>query len=138
MYGRLVVLTSFALVLSTSFVAASTPEIRRWTDNSGKYSVDAELVEVKQDSVVLKKASGSVVIVPIARLGVADRQYLKSLAKPVAKKSITEGAGKSLISGRPHPAAAVERRESAIRPGRVLEGTASGGKRCSTLFGRLL
>ncbi len=58
---------------------------RKWTDNTGKYSVEAELVEVKGDKVVLKKSTGSVITMPIARLSKADREYLQSLAEPGPK-----------------------------------------------------
>src|SRR5690606_39068716 len=50
---------------------------RQWTDSSGKFSVKAELVEVKDGQVHLKKADdGGVIIVPVARLSDADRNYL--------------------------------------------------------------
>ena len=54
---------------------------RKWTDNTGKFSVEAELVEVKDDKVVLKRTSGSVITVPVARLSETDRQYLQALAE---------------------------------------------------------
>jgi hypothetical protein len=44
--------------------------------------VEAELVEVKGDKVVLKRSTGSVITVPIARLSKADQEYLQSLGKP--------------------------------------------------------
>jgi CubicO group peptidase (beta-lactamase class C family) len=56
---------------------------RTWRDSTSKFSVTAELVEVKDDHVVLKKADGKTVTVPIARLSASDRRYLASRARRV-------------------------------------------------------
>lgn len=50
---------------------------RKWTDRSGKFSVVAELVEVKDGIVQLKKEDGKVVSLPVERLSEADQTYLK-------------------------------------------------------------
>ncbi len=55
---------------------------RTWTDKTGKFSVEAELVEVKDGQARLKKADGKVVSVPVDRLSAADRQYLTTLDQP--------------------------------------------------------
>lgn len=57
---------------------------RKWSDTSGKFSVEAELVEVQADKVVLRKAGGERVTVPLARLSESDRRHLTSLDKSVA------------------------------------------------------
>jgi hypothetical protein len=62
-------------------LAPSPALARKWTDNTGQYSVDAELVEVKGDDVLLKKPDGSIIPVPINRLSDADRRYLEHLKK---------------------------------------------------------
>jgi len=54
---------------------------RKWADNTGKFSVEAELVDIKNDKVVLRKTSGGVITLPVARLSGADRNYLKTVAK---------------------------------------------------------
>jgi hypothetical protein len=64
--------------------------MRRWTDSTGKFSAAAQFVEVNGDRVVLKKASGATVTVPLSRLSDADREYLKTLAKPDAKPAVAE------------------------------------------------
>lgn len=76
---RLLTSVSLALVLVATSVAAESPAMRRWTDKSGKFSTDAEFVEIKQDRVVLKKANGKTVAVPLDRLSDVDREYLKTL-----------------------------------------------------------
>ena len=58
---------------------------RKWTDSTGKFSVEAELVEIKDNKVVLKKSTGSVITVPIARLSKIDQEHLQSLDKPGPK-----------------------------------------------------
>jgi uncharacterized repeat protein (TIGR03803 family) len=63
-------------------LATSPALARKWTDSTGKHSVEAELMEVKGDKVVLKKASGLVITVPVARLSEADHRYLQSLPEP--------------------------------------------------------
>src|SRR3990172_8039382 len=66
-------------------LAASPALARKWTDNIGKYSVEAELVEVKGDDVLLKKPDGSIIPVPITRLSDADRRYLEDLNKQMGE-----------------------------------------------------
>lgn len=57
---------------------------RTWHDDSGKFSIEAELIELDSDEVVLKRADGSLIMVPLKRLGTADRRYLESLNKTAA------------------------------------------------------
>ena len=81
--------------------AAEAATARQWTDRSGSYSVEAELVKVEDGRVHLKKPDGKIVTVPQDRLSDVDQRYLKSLSKgsrekepsPVPKKSAS-GAGK--------------------------------------------
>jgi len=61
---------------------SSTVWSRTWTDTSGRYTIEADLVEIKDGKAVLKKADGEVVAVPIDRLSRDDRQYLASLRQP--------------------------------------------------------
>lgn len=50
---------------------------RIWADATGKFSVEAELVKVVGDSVVLRTADGTERTVALARLSAADRQYVQ-------------------------------------------------------------
>jgi hypothetical protein len=70
-----------ALLLAIAPAASA----REWTDTTGGFSVEAELVEVKDDKVRLKKPSGQVVAVPIAKLSKGDREYIASLVKTKGK-----------------------------------------------------
>jgi len=61
---------------------------RQWTDSTGRYSVEADLIAFNQQTVVLKKENHDLVAVPIARLSQQDQQYLKSKdAEEVIRRS---------------------------------------------------
>lgn len=51
---------------------------RVWTDSTGGYTLDADLVMFNDTSVVLQRADHELVAIPIASLSEADREYLKS------------------------------------------------------------
>lgn len=54
-----------------------TGVMRTWTDRTGKFSVEAELIRTDGESVVLRRADGAHVNVPIDRLSDRDRQFLR-------------------------------------------------------------
>jgi hypothetical protein len=59
-----------------SMVIAPSPGwAREWTDSTGRHSVDAEIVEVKDGNVRLKKGGGTSIDVPLTKLSEADRNY---------------------------------------------------------------
>ncbi len=68
--------------LSEYLLAASPAEetgarrARTWTDRSGRFSVEAVLVEVRGDSVQLRRSDGKVVAVPLKKLSDADQRYI--------------------------------------------------------------
>jgi hypothetical protein len=66
------------LLVVLTLVLSSPVWSRTWTDTTGRYTIEADLVEVKDGNAMLKKPDGNVVAVPIARLSRADRQYLDS------------------------------------------------------------
>jgi hypothetical protein len=72
-------LQSAVLIL---ILAAGAGPPRTWTDSTGNFSVEAELVEVREGNVQLRKADGSTVTVPVTRLSDRDRRYLVSLKVP--------------------------------------------------------
>lgn len=76
-----------SLICGQLLLAAQSTATRTWSDDSGKFSVEAELVEVQGDKVVLRKAGGTEITVPIARLSANDRRYLESLADPTPHES---------------------------------------------------
>jgi len=76
------------IVLCTCISPAAA---RQWTDATGKYHQEAELVEFDGHLVVLKKAQGRLVAVPLNSLSAADQEYLKSKQ---AKDDISGAASK--------------------------------------------
>ena len=71
---------------STLASAAKNSDFRTWSDKSGKYKLDAQLVAKVDDKVVLKRHdNGDVITLPIDKLSPADQDFLKSnsvAAKP--------------------------------------------------------
>lgn len=71
------------LMLGFWLAAPVSAEVRKWTDITGKFSVEAELVEIQGKNVLLKRQDdGRVATVPIARLSKADQEYLRNLPPP--------------------------------------------------------
>ena len=68
----------FAMSLLAVGPVAATA--RTWTDSTGTFSVEAELVDVRDGVVRMKKPNGSVITVPIERLSDVDRKYLEDRA----------------------------------------------------------
>ena len=75
------------LICGLLLLATQLSWARKWSDTTGKFSVEAELVEVKADKVVLRKAGGSEITVPVARLSQVDRRYLESLDNPAPSQT---------------------------------------------------
>lgn len=70
----------FALVVPILFVtshATAAEELRAWTSANGKFTTKAKFVEISGKNVKLKREDGKVISVPIAKLGKADRDYLR-------------------------------------------------------------
>lgn len=63
----------FLMAVLASALAAA--EVTTWTDSSGKWSVEAELVDVKDGKATLRNADGKQVAVPLARLSKASQDY---------------------------------------------------------------
>jgi hypothetical protein len=54
---------------------------RNWADKTGKFSIDAQLVAVVDEKVILKRRDGSILTVPMASLSKADQDFLKQSGK---------------------------------------------------------
>jgi hypothetical protein len=57
---------------------AGAGEPHTWTDSTGSFSVEAELVKYADGNVELRKADGSLVTVPLKRLSKEDIAYVRS------------------------------------------------------------
>ena len=71
-------------------LAVSPAWARTWTDDTGQFSVEAELVEVKDGKAWLRKSDGKVIAVPLAKLSQSDRDFLASAREGLARSSPAE------------------------------------------------
>jgi hypothetical protein len=71
----------FVVFLGSSVVA----DARTWTDSTGNYRVDADLVGFNDSTAILKKKSRQLVAIPIDKLSKEDQEYLTS--KEVAEQA---------------------------------------------------
>jgi hypothetical protein len=55
-----------------------SPEFRTWKDKTGNFSIDAKIIEVKTDAVVLEKTDGKQITVPKSKLSDKDLEFLRS------------------------------------------------------------
>jgi hypothetical protein len=71
-------------ILSVMVVACllvSSALARQWTSRSGGFAVEAELVDVKDGNAILKKADGTQISVPLAKLSLGDVRYINDVLK---------------------------------------------------------
>lgn len=71
-YRRVLLFTLLVVLL------ASVADARVWTDSTGHYKVEADLIAFNDQSVILQRADHQLVQMPIEKLSEADRAYLKT------------------------------------------------------------
>jgi HEAT repeat protein len=108
------------LVLVMTCILASAATARQWTSRNGGFSVEAELVDVKDGKVILKKTDGAQISVPLGKLSLGDVRYINDVLKS-AEAGITEGkaespAAASAPAAVPAPAALKPPSEPASEP----------------------
>lgn len=59
------------------------PELRRWKDVDGLFEIQGSFVQLRDNQVQLCKSDGSTVWVPLARLAVADRDWVSKRAEAI-------------------------------------------------------
>lgn len=93
-----------ALLVAIVMLFSATALARKWTDNTGGFSVDAEFRGVEDDAVVLEKRNRKTIRVPLAKLSPRDQSYvwarrtLRTLAAAAAMENVStlaEAAGKA-------------------------------------------
>lgn len=75
-----------ALLLSVAFPPHAAAA-RTWVSRDGKYTVEADLVDVEDGQAVLRRGDGSVLRVPLAKLSLGDVKYVQeamAAANPAA------------------------------------------------------
>jgi hypothetical protein len=60
--------------------AVAEEPLRTWTSADGKFTVEARLVSVEDDTVVLKRADGRMVKIALTKLSDADREFVREQA----------------------------------------------------------
>ena len=65
--------------------STSDSPVREWSDATGKFHVDAELMGVK-DGKVIEKVNGKVINIPLAKLSAQDQEALTKLPPPASTK----------------------------------------------------
>lgn len=68
----------FACVVASLFLVGPTAEARQWTDASGRYKVEADLLAINEDVIVLKAKDSRLIAVEISQLSKADQEFLRS------------------------------------------------------------
>jgi hypothetical protein len=86
------------LMFLFSVLFAGDADARLWTDATGSFSVEAELVAVVDGEVQLETSGGKVITVPIAKLSKDDQAYLESLSGlPAAPREVSLNVGEEAI-----------------------------------------
>jgi hypothetical protein len=76
-------------VLAIVFVAPILANARVWTDSTGKYSIEADLIAFNNSTVVLQRPDHQLGQVPIEKLSKADRDYLQGKEAGDAVKKVS-------------------------------------------------
>ena len=73
-------LRRFLLALGCAGVLFAGPRAfaREWNDVSGKFRTQADFVALRKGKVILEKADGSIISIPLEKLSEADREYVRS------------------------------------------------------------
>ena len=67
----------------TGNAANRKSEPRTWTDSTGKFKIEATLLDLKDGQVTLERADGRIITMPLERLNKADQNIIKrATAKP--------------------------------------------------------
>ncbi len=90
--------TTWVLLVGLLLTAAAPASARKWNSSSGKFTIEAELVEAKDGNVQLKRPDGKIITVPIDKLSNADRDHLAAITKSKEKAEATEPTPDAVIA----------------------------------------
>jgi hypothetical protein len=102
----------------------SEKPIRKWSDRTGKFSVDARFYHLKGDRVALVKTDGKLIEVPLAKLSEEDAKYVRELTDPIDENPFTNvpAAIATADDGSPEGSEPTESTESAAAPSAPTNG----------------
>lgn len=69
------------LLIALCIVLQGQAAARMWTDNTGRYTVDAEFVELNSGVITLRKTGGDLIKIPLTRLSPDDQAFARTAAK---------------------------------------------------------
>ena len=73
---------SLALFVGCALLGFGAAAAREWTDSTGKFKVQGELVAVRAGKVIIEKTDGAIISVPLEKLSAADQEFLKAQTRP--------------------------------------------------------
>ena len=73
-----ILIRCFVSVVFALVCVAATAQARVWTDTTGRYTLEADLIAFDDKHVILQRADHHLGAVPIEKLSEADREFLKS------------------------------------------------------------
>lgn len=94
----------FGAALLILVTGAAFAEVRTWSSAGGKFQVEAEMVSIQDDKVLLRSTDGKELSVPLNKLSEADREFVKArLANDATAsgKAGEDGAAKSAVKADP-------------------------------------
>lgn len=96
-----VAVLAMAVLASALNCAAFAQEVRTWRDATGKFSVEATLVEFDGENVKLKKTSDNrVVTMPVEKLSSSDQRYVRRQQRDEAANPFAGGEPAERSTGR--------------------------------------
>ena len=95
---RNTVVASVVILLTAIALQAAVADARprKWTDRSGRFSIRAELMEVKDDQVVLKRPDGKTISVPLMRLSRRDQDFVVGIERMAGWSVQAKGASAAI------------------------------------------
>lgn len=78
-----------AALAATTLISSASAEILTWSDSTGRFTIQAEYVGSDGTAVQLRKADGSMISVPLARLSDASRTLAQQMAKGQASAGVS-------------------------------------------------
>ena len=68
---------TFVLTIVLALAQDLSAEVREWTDSTGGFKMEAEVVAIRGTNVILEKTDGQFISIPMSRLSNADQQFLR-------------------------------------------------------------